>query len=242
MIFKVESVKSEKDCHRDELWRFYEKAIEGRNTHYAQYMKFLNQYAIFTGALFVAFYTLLKSPENFVYAVLVALLGLVTSILWLFSVKGYYAWIISWINVVQYYEDRLNKGRKASDACYVYRLFHEHESKACILTKPNRYSTQKLTMLFIEFVILSWFIAITILIYCRWCACSCVSFLSSHMSFILALVMIGSILVLVCVWGSNINFLKDNVDSHYQLITLSDTNEEYVKQRFVVKPPSSNVD
>lgn len=208
MVFKVESVKSEKDCNRDELWRFYEKAIEGRNTHYAQYMKFLNQYAIFTGALFVAFYTLLKSPENFVYAMLVAVLGLVTSILWLCSVKGYYAWIVSWISVVQYYEDRLNKGRKVSDACFVYKLFCEHESKACILTEPNRYSTQKLTMLFIAFVILSWVLAIVILIYCRLCECPCETLLSVPVSVIAVTVMICLILVLVCVCGNSSFFFE----------------------------------
>ncbi len=46
-------------CNEDKfncIFKYYEKAIEGRNFHYHNYNTWANYYSIFTGALFVGFY------------------------------------------------------------------------------------------------------------------------------------------------------------------------------------------
>lgn len=76
------------------LFKYYEKAIEGRNFHYQNYNTWANYYSIFTGALFIAFYTL--EHEKFLFLkILIMLVGLVTSICWNLTVKGHYHWMLS---------------------------------------------------------------------------------------------------------------------------------------------------
>ena len=49
---------SDEEKEFNTLFKYYEKAIEGRNFHYQNYNTWANYYSIFTGALFIAFYTL----------------------------------------------------------------------------------------------------------------------------------------------------------------------------------------
>ena len=98
----------EKDLNT--LFKYYEKAIEGRNFHYKNYNTWANYYSIFTGALFIAFYTLEKENKDFLFLkILIMLVGLVTSICWNLTVKGHYHWMLSWISVVQDYEKKIAK-------------------------------------------------------------------------------------------------------------------------------------
>ena len=46
------------NCDFDRCIKFYEKAIEGRNLHYQNYNTWAHYYAMFTGTLFIAFYTI----------------------------------------------------------------------------------------------------------------------------------------------------------------------------------------
>ena len=227
------AVDDERKLNREELWKFYEKAIEGRNTFYAQYLKYMNLYAIFTGALFIAFYSLVN-PDNRngldLYALVVSLVGLLTSILWLCSVKGYYAWILNWINVVKYYEECLNEGCKVQDSRFVYGLFCESDTKKCFLISPFRYSTQKLTMLFVEITILGWLVVIFLqmqkfmVCFCECCICLSIQLLF----FLFAIIMV----LLLCFREE----LKDNVETHYQLKSLG-KDENIVCKTFVTSSP-----
>ena len=72
----------------------YKVAIEERARHQQNYNHWMNMYAIFNGALLIAF-TADGTCELF--KLLVSLLGVFTSSLWIMSVNGYYDWIISWI-------------------------------------------------------------------------------------------------------------------------------------------------
>ena len=81
MCVSAKKREIEENLDRSELWRFYEKAVEGRNAHYSQYIQFTNLYAIFTGALLVAFYHLIGNASYQPYAIIVAILGLSTSFL-----------------------------------------------------------------------------------------------------------------------------------------------------------------
>lgn len=123
----------------------YDKAIEGRQFHMECFNHWMNMYAIFNGALLVAF-TALSKVDNEFFIILITLLGIITSALWCFSVHGYYDWIISWINVVSFYETKLEN---ENESVYIYRLFAK--------TKPKfPFSTQKCTQCFTMCVLNSW--------------------------------------------------------------------------------------
>ena len=94
------------DIRDSRLFIMYEKAVEGRNLHYQQYSTWMNYYAMFTGAFFIGFYTLRDNP---LLSLIIAVLGYITSICWYYSLSGYYAWMVSWIELAHKYE-RITKG------------------------------------------------------------------------------------------------------------------------------------
>ena len=146
---------SKEDKEYKSLFPFYEKAIEGRNQHYQNYSKQMNYYSLFTGAFFIAYYNIFG--KNVWLSSMVALLGFVTAICWKYSLSGYYAWMVSWIKLVQEYENRMNEKCKTP---FVYKYADE-----CLRTTsgfPQNYSTQKVTELFLNFVIIAWGIVVVV--------------------------------------------------------------------------------
>lgn len=121
----------------------YKVAIEERARHQQNYNHWMNMYAIFNGALLIAF-TADGTCELF--KLLVSLLGVFTSSLWIMSVNGYYDWIISWIKVVSFYEAKLKNEDKS---VYIYRLFAKTKKKF-------PFSTQKCTRAFTISVLVGW--------------------------------------------------------------------------------------
>ena len=90
----------------DKCFKYYEKAIEGRNFHYQNYNTWVNYYSIFNGALFIGYYSL---KDGDLLKTIIVLLGFVTAICWHLTVKGHYNWMISWINIVHEYENKLSE-------------------------------------------------------------------------------------------------------------------------------------
>lgn len=178
----------------------------------------MNLYAIFTGAFFVAFYNVYddKNEMRLLLAVLISLLGFGTSCLWLCSIKGYYAWIINWIMVVQHYEELLNQGCEVGESRFVYGLFYKAKSDECLLFAPFRFSTQKLTMAFVCLTICGWICVITAMIshflYSKGWICICIR------SVIMWVPIVVTLIFLLCIickcFGKG---LKDNVKYHYRL-------------------------
>ena len=125
----------------------YRLAIEERGRHQQNYNHWMNMYAIFNGALLIAF---TADGVCDLFKFLISLLGIVTSSLWVCSVNGYYDWIISWIKVVSFYEAKL-KIKDSNDKVYVYRLFAKTKKKF-------PFSTQKCTKTFTVSVLISWVI------------------------------------------------------------------------------------
>lgn len=141
------------------LFKYYEKAIEGRNFHYKNYNTWANYYSIFTGALFIAFYTLEKENKDFLFLkILIMLVGLVTSICWNLTVKGHYHWMLSWINIVQDYEKKLAKFLDKNQELYVYSVYMNKGEN--FLNK--NISSQKLTSKFTFFISLAWALLLTL--------------------------------------------------------------------------------
>lgn len=121
----------------------YKVAIEERARHQQNYNHWMNMYAIFNGALLIAF---TADGVCDLFKLLVSLLGVFTSSLWIMSVNGYYEWIISWIKVVSFYEAKLkNEGENV----YIYRLFAKTKKKF-------PFSTQKCTKAFTISVLIGW--------------------------------------------------------------------------------------
>ena len=149
----------EKDLNT--LFKYYEKAIEGRNFHYKNYNTWANYYSIFTGALFIAFYTLEKENKDFLFLkIFILLVGLVTSICWNLTVKGHYHWMRSWIRVVQDYEKKLAELPKQNidKELYVYSVYI-NKGEDCL---NKNISSQKLTSKFTFFISLAWALLLVI--------------------------------------------------------------------------------
>lgn len=233
MPFKIEIIKTEKVEKREELWRFYEKAIEGRNAFYKHYVKYMNLYAIFTGAFFVAYYNVFGNNNvGAGFATIIAFLGFGSSVLWLGSVKGYYAWIINWINVVQHYEDLLNEGSVAKDSHFVYRLFYNIEkvpkARKCFFLRPSRYSTQKLTMLFVEMIIVGWVSALLMSLYD-------LLRVNDEKVIFISVVVVLLIFLLFCFSNYFEDPLKDDIRPHYKLVPVSKKGDEVVHPEFTIE-------
>lgn len=138
----------------DKCFKYYEKAIEGRNFHYQNYNTWVNYYSIFNGVLFVGYYSL---KDGDLLKTIIVLLGFVTAICWHLTVKGHYNWMISWINIVHEYENKLSELSDNEENYYVYNVY----------TRPKKdfynknLSTQKMTSIFTFVVCISWGILLT---------------------------------------------------------------------------------
>ena len=138
----------------DKCFKYYEKAIEGRNFHYQNYNTWVNYYSIFNGALFIGYYSL---KDGDLLKTIIVLLGFVTAICWHLTVRGHYNWMISWINIVHEYENKLSELSDNEENYYVYNVY----------TRPKKdfynknLSTQKMTSIFTFVVCISWGILLT---------------------------------------------------------------------------------
>lgn len=147
------------------LFKYYEKAIEGRNFHYQNYNTWANYYSIFTGALFIGYYTVLnlKDCNVSLFKFLIILIGLITSICWNLTVKGHYHWMLSWIKIVQGYEKELANFLKKNGAqgYFVYSVYAEHGENS----SHKNISSQKLTSRFTFSVSIAWAVLLAIYVY-----------------------------------------------------------------------------
>lgn len=142
--------------YKKEISKFmYEKAIDGYKFIIERYKDWMNLYAIFTGAFFIAYYTLIYIEKYENLKILIIILGLITSVCWFYSFLGYYHWQISWIKMLQYHESlflKLNINDKEIYNDYrVYSLF-------CKEVKKPLYSSQKIIKIFLFLIIIGWLI------------------------------------------------------------------------------------
>ena len=135
---------------KEDIKFLYEKAIQGRQQIWNDFNHWMNMYAIFNGALFVGFYSIMEknpdcsNPWN-LCEFLIITLGCIEAILWHCSARSFYRWIKSWIGVVALYESMLT-------ANPVYRAFVYLEKKE----DAHPFSTQKLTLCFTFSVAVAW--------------------------------------------------------------------------------------
>lgn len=137
-------------CTSDEKKRLaYNKAIEGYQFQVDRYNIWMNYYAIFVGALFIAFYTIWPSdssscccckcckPESghdvWFLLLVISILGFFASVCWYGALLGYRKWNGHWMKIVRECENSLNKSEK--DLHPVYDEMPERSSKRCILKR-----------------------------------------------------------------------------------------------------------
>ncbi len=142
----------------------YKIAIEGYQKHWEHYNHWMNMYAIFNGALFVGLYNIIKESkeELIIFQLCICVLGCISAWFWLFSARGFYRWLISWIKVVKKHEkhfiDNILSNSVDSEfkdkKIYVYNLFIKAGNEKKFKTKP--FSTQKLTQWFSGSVAMVW--------------------------------------------------------------------------------------
>lgn len=215
---------------KDELEKSYERAIKAREHHYKNFNYWMNFYALIIGALFVGYYTI---NDNCMVKMIVTLIGFSASFAWLQSFRGYYHWIIHWINVVQFHEEKYlesvneinNKENVIEiDNLRTYTLYYESDDKEskCLL-KSRNISTQKMTLRFIFLLTITWgflliyhfvnMLNLNIRTAClKGCKCGCIVISYSHL-FLAIIFCVVMILLFVL-------FCKDtgsHIKRHYRL-------------------------
>lgn len=137
-------------------FELYKLAIEGRRTHYENFEKWMTFYYVAIGALMVAYYTAVKDDSHSKYTLLFSFIGLIISIFWHLSCKGYKYWSDNWIRVIWHFEKQIQ-----TKELRVYSLFSRHiridEKKNNNL--PYKYadiSTPKVTLIFSFFTNWVW--------------------------------------------------------------------------------------
>lgn len=213
----------------------YSKAIEGYQQHHHNFNHWMNMFALFNGALFAGYCTL-KAGNCYISIILefmILLLGLFSGWLWFFSVCGFYRWILSWIGVVTYYEQELNKAipskedtlKTQDQEMYLYRMFVHQENECCFFrNKPI--STQKLTKLFVLVVAVIWSILLGNLSYNQFFSKSNADYCKIDFW------IIYSLLIIVFLFTISL-FRREN---------LSDTHKHFKRVGIYVRPCKSDYD
>lgn len=147
-----------KNVSKEDLKFAYEQSIQAYQKHVERYNTWMNMYAIMTGALFVAFYSIYGKDKLLV--LLISILGFLCSVCWLGAVKGHYEWMKSFIKIVKFNE----KKYFGENGPFVYsKVIASEKSK----TKGNFlygfFSTQKITLFFIKGVVLAWIFCLILL-------------------------------------------------------------------------------
>ena len=162
----------------------YQKAIDAYWNHVNRYHTWMNYYALFNGALFVGFCTLLTATttikadsasqwnleNNYTFLQFtVCIIGLVSSCAWLASISGHEKWEKNWMNIIESFETaplyRLIVCGK--DDFLLKKDYDNHEwnnettKDGKVLEKGDKfkaYSTHTITKIFVWSIIIGWII------------------------------------------------------------------------------------
>ncbi len=146
----------ENDKHKIMLIeRQYRLAVESRQNLNNNYHKWMTYYYVANGAVLIAVTSLFNDSK---FGILfLSIVGLVISILWNLSCKGYYYWSKSWIHIILRLEKELIQNRTELGVFTIFsKSVAKNEDRVIIPNKPANISTPKLTLLFSFFVILCW--------------------------------------------------------------------------------------
>jgi hypothetical protein len=141
------------------LERQYKVAIDARDKLNDNYHRWMTFYYVANGTVLVSITTLYSKslpPSNFAILVL-SVIGILVSIIWNLSCKGYYYWSLNWIDIIMFLERKLANNEPH---LMPYNIFSESvalnmDSPRNPL-KPANISSPKLTKLMSLFSITCW--------------------------------------------------------------------------------------
>lgn len=138
----------------------YKLAIDARDKLNENYHKWMTFYYVANGAILVALITIMTRKPELIEAIsILAIVGVLISIFWNLSCKGYYYWSKNWIEIIIRHEKELIESSDDIDLG-VYSIFSKniHDSKNSIfkIYGHANISTPKLTLIFSFSVILLW--------------------------------------------------------------------------------------
>ncbi len=163
----------------------YSRAIEAYQSYLIRYKEWMHLYALFTGVFFIAYYTV---DLNSNIAVIIIILGFITSLSWLGSFEGHYAWLKSWTNILHFHEEnyiasvkqKLRENESTDFDADKLRLYTVVDKS---ITNKRGFSTQKISRCFIYLTIIAWNVLLIFIIVCKFCGtkqfdynCMCVIF------------------------------------------------------------------
>lgn len=135
----------------------YKLAIDARDKLNDNYHKWMTYYYVANGAILVAITAIYNKIALDNGILFLAIIGLITCILWNLSCKGYYYWSLSWMNIIVRFERKIIQNDLDLG---VYSVFSkdvfDNEDSVAIPNKPANISTPKLTLFFSYCAVVSW--------------------------------------------------------------------------------------
>lgn len=132
----------------------YKLLINARNFHYDNFNKWMTFFYVAIGALFVGYYNILDKEDYFFQEIIIIIAGLIISIFWHWSCKGYYYWVTQFIKLIMEYEKSLPIELRIYSCMANKKLNNNYFHPL----KGANISTSKITLLFSLFIILIWYI------------------------------------------------------------------------------------
>lgn len=157
----------------DKQFIAYDQAIKAYQFQVTRYNTWMNYYALFVGALFVAFYMIIcysqscsctccfcwmccscddELPSTKFLLIFITILGIVASTCWMASLIGNCAWMNNYIKIVKIRENAL-----LGQTSYVYQYIQEcYQNRTGKHLRKGFISTQKMTQWFVGAVLAAW--------------------------------------------------------------------------------------
>lgn len=153
------NIQLNQDQERNLIEKQYKLAIDAREKLMDNYHKWMTFYYVANSAVLIAITTLFNKIAIDTAILMLSLFGLLISIFWNLSCKGYYYWSGSWINIIIELEKKVTGGKPEYGVFSVFSqkvVDKEHEGWKPV--KPANISTPKLTLLFSFLAIMAWVI------------------------------------------------------------------------------------
>ena len=90
----------------------YHFLINARNFHYDNFNKWMTFFYVAVGAIFFGYYSIIEKTGLNFEKIIILSIGLLVSIFWHWSCKGYYYWITNFIELIKHYEKRFHKNNR----------------------------------------------------------------------------------------------------------------------------------
>ena len=190
---------------KETKFKEYEILLQVRNFHFENFHKWMIYYYIAVGSIFIAFYSGELDAEK---EILILILGAIISILWHFSCKGYYFWILNWYEQIKKLE---NKNDIEIHSVFIKNIEYKFDN-ICSHIHPLRssnQSTQKLTLLLSFIISICWLSLLIKKGFIFYCQC--------HLLLIWIVSLISALFFFCVICAISYPFLKSDISKHKKI-------------------------